>query len=99
MRYDNVLQAVGRTPLIRLNRINQGLKPTIYAKVEYFNPGGSVKDRIAINMINEAEKRGDLFLVLDLLFEGLALVVELLSFGEFLVDAGGAAQRAGPQQL
>lgn len=60
MKFDNVLEAVGRTPLIRLNRINQGLKPTIYAKVEYFNPGGSVKDRIAINMIDEAEKRGDL---------------------------------------
>ncbi len=60
MRFNNILDAVGGTPLVRLNRINQGLKPTIYAKIEYFNPGGSVKDRIAINMINEAEKRGDL---------------------------------------
>lgn len=60
MKFNNILEACGRTPLIRLNRINQGLKPTVYAKVEYFNPGGSVKDRIAINMIDEAEKRGDL---------------------------------------
>ena len=60
MKYDNILDAVGRTPLVRLNRMNQGLKPTIYAKVEYLNPGGSVKDRIAINMIDEAERRGDL---------------------------------------
>jgi cystathionine beta-synthase len=60
MRFNNILEAVGRTPLVRLNRINQGLKPAIYAKVEYLNPGGSVKDRIAINMIDEAEKRGDL---------------------------------------
>ena len=60
MKYNNILDAVGRTPLVRLNRINQGLKPTIYVKVEYMNPGGSVKDRIAINMIDEAEKRGDL---------------------------------------
>ena len=60
MKYDNILDAVGQTPLVRLNRINQGLKPTIYAKVEYLNPGGSIKDRIAINMINQAEARGDL---------------------------------------
>ena len=60
MKYNNILDVVGRTPLVRLNRINQGLKPTIYVKVEYLNPGGSVKDRIAINMIDEAEKRGDL---------------------------------------
>jgi cystathionine beta-synthase len=60
MLFNNILDTVGRTPLVRLNRINQGLRPTIYAKVEYFNPGGSVKDRIAINMINEAEQRGDL---------------------------------------
>ncbi len=60
MKFNNILEAVGRTPLIKLNRINQGLKPTIYAKVEYFNPGGSVKDRIAITMIDAAEKRGDL---------------------------------------
>ncbi|MCH2182587.1 MAG: pyridoxal-phosphate dependent enzyme [Mariniblastus sp.] len=60
MRYDNILDAVGQTPLVRLNRMNQGLKPTIYAKVEYLNPGGSVKDRIAINMIDQAEQRGEL---------------------------------------
>ena len=60
MKYDNILDAVGKTPLVRLNRMNQGLKPTIYAKVEYLNPGGSIKDRIAINMIDQAERRGDL---------------------------------------
>ena len=60
MKFNNILDAVGDTPLVRLNKINQGLRPTIYAKVEYFNPGGSVKDRIAIHMIDEAEKRGDL---------------------------------------
>jgi len=60
MKFDNVLQAVGRTPLIRLNRINRGLKPQIHVKAEYFNPGGSVKDRIAIHMIDQAERRGDL---------------------------------------
>lgn len=60
MKFDNILEAVGQTPLIKLNRINRGLKPQIYVKTEFFNPGGSVKDRIAIKMIDEAEKRGDL---------------------------------------
>ncbi len=60
MKFENILETVGHTPLIRLNRINQGLRPAIYVKVEYFNPGGSVKDRIAVNMIDEAEARGDL---------------------------------------
>ncbi len=60
MKYDNILQAIGRTPLIRLNRINQGLKPAMYVKADYLNPGGSVKDRIATSMIDAAEQRGDL---------------------------------------
>jgi cystathionine beta-synthase len=58
MKCNNILEAIGRTPLVRLNRINQGLKPQIYVKADYINPGGSVKDRIAITMIDEAEKRG-----------------------------------------
>jgi cystathionine beta-synthase len=58
MKCNNILEAVGRTPLIRLNRINQGLKPQIYVKAEFTNPGGSVKDRIGISMIDEAEKKG-----------------------------------------
>jgi cystathionine beta-synthase len=58
MRCDNVLEAVGRTPLIKLNRIVAGLKPRIYVKADYLNPGGSVKDRIGITMIDEAERRG-----------------------------------------
>lgn len=58
--YDDVLQTIGRTPLVRLNRIGKGLKCSLYAKVEFFNPGGSVKDRIALNMIEEAERSGRL---------------------------------------
>ena len=56
--YDNILDRVGDTPLIRLNKIANDLKVNIFAKVEYFNPGGSSKDRIAIAMINDAEKKG-----------------------------------------
>ena len=58
MRCNNILDAVGRIPLIRLNRINQGLKPQMWIKAEMLNPGGSVKDRIGITMIDEAEKKG-----------------------------------------
>ena len=60
MRFENILETVGNTPLVRLNRIAQGLKPRVYAKLEYFNPGGSVKDRIALTMIDDAERRGRL---------------------------------------
>lgn len=56
--YNNILETIGNTPLVRLNSITKGLKPTILAKVEYFNPGGSVKDRIGIRMIEDAEKKG-----------------------------------------
>ncbi len=58
MKCNNILEAVGRTPLVRLNRINKGLKPQIYVKADYLNPGGSVKDRIGITMIDDAEKKG-----------------------------------------
>jgi cystathionine beta-synthase len=60
MRYENILETVGNTPLIRLNKLNAGLKPKIYVKAEFFNPGGSVKDRIALGMIEDAEARGKL---------------------------------------
>jgi cystathionine beta-synthase len=58
MRCNNILEAIGRTPLVRLNRVAQGLKPQIYVKADYINPGGSVKDRIGVTMIDDAEKRG-----------------------------------------
>src|SRR3989304_5691396 len=58
MRYDNILQAGGRTPLIPLNRLTQGITAPVYVKADHLNPGGSVKDRIAIRMIEDAERRG-----------------------------------------
>ena len=57
---NNILELVGNTPLIKLNNINKGLKPQIFAKLESRNPGGSVKDRIGYNMILDAEKSGKL---------------------------------------
>jgi cystathionine beta-synthase len=57
---NNILEQIGNTPLIKLNRINKGLKPQIFAKLESANPGGSVKDRIGYNMIIDAEARGEL---------------------------------------
>ena len=58
--YDDVLQTIGWTPLIRLSRIGAGLRTPIYGKAEYQNPGGSVKDRIGIAMIEAAERAGEL---------------------------------------
>jgi cysteine synthase A len=54
---NHIAEAIGRTPLVRLNRIND-TQAEVVAKVEYFNPGGSVKDRIALNMIEAAEQKG-----------------------------------------
>ncbi len=56
----NILEAIGNTPLIKLNKLNRGLKPAIFAKLESANPGGSVKDRIGLAMLEEAEKSGDI---------------------------------------
>jgi cystathionine beta-synthase len=56
--YDNVVEIIGNTPLVRLNSVTEGIAATVLAKVEYFNPGGSVKDRIALRMVEDAEKAG-----------------------------------------
>ncbi|TLP79721.1 PLP-dependent cysteine synthase family protein [Maribacter sp. ACAM166] len=56
--YNNILELVGNTPLVKLNRITKGLTGNFYAKVESFNPGHSSKDRIAIHIIEQAEKAG-----------------------------------------
>lgn len=55
---DNILQLIGNTPMVRINHLADENSATIYAKLEGFNPGGSVKDRIALNMIEVAEKEG-----------------------------------------
>ena len=55
---NNILETIGNTPLIRLNKITRDLPATIYAKVDYFNPGNSIKDRMAVKMIDVAEKQG-----------------------------------------
>lgn len=56
--HDNVLSCVGDTPLVRLNSVTSGLESTLYAKVEFMNPGASVKDRIALKIIEDAEREG-----------------------------------------
>ena len=58
MYLNHIIEAVGNTPLVKLNRVTAGVEATILAKVEYFNPGNSVKDRMAIRMIEDAEKAG-----------------------------------------
>ena len=56
--YNNIVETVGRTPLVKLNRVTAGVDATILLKCEFFNPLGSVKDRIGMSMIEDAEKRG-----------------------------------------
>src|SRR5436305_11209970 len=58
--YDSVVELIGNTPLVRLRSVAAGIDATVLAKVEYLNPGGSVKDRIATRMIEAAEESGEL---------------------------------------
>ena len=58
--YNNITEVVGNTPLVRLNRITDGAAGNVYAKLEFYNPTASVKDRIGIAMVDAAEKNGQL---------------------------------------
>ncbi len=58
--FDNILESVGETPLVKLRSVTKGSKHNFFAKVEYFNPGGSIKDRVALAIVEAAEKRGQL---------------------------------------
>ena len=58
MIYNSIIETIGNTPLVRLNKVNQGIPGEILVKVEYFNPGNSMKDRMAIKMVEDAEKAG-----------------------------------------
>ena len=58
--YKNILETIGNTPLIKLNKISKSIDSNVFVKVESFNPGNSVKDRMAIKMIEDAEKDGRL---------------------------------------
>ena len=57
---NNILETIGNTPLVRLNKIVKDIEATVLAKVEFFNPGSSVKDRMALKMVEDAEKDGRL---------------------------------------
>ena len=58
MIYNSIIETIGNTPMVRLNKVNKGIKGEILVKVEYFNPGNSMKDRMAIKMVEDAEKAG-----------------------------------------
>ena len=58
--YENILQTIGHTPIVRLNRVTDGSQHQFFAKIESFNPGGSIKDRVALAIVEEAEKRGEI---------------------------------------
>src|SRR5689334_5487389 len=58
--FEDVVQAIGNTPLVKLNKVTRGIRAQVYAKLEFLNPGGSVKDRIGLAMIEQAEREGKL---------------------------------------
>ena len=58
MYHENILGLIGNTPLVRINKLTKGIKATVLAKIEFINPGGSVKDRVGLAMIEDAEKKG-----------------------------------------
>ena len=58
MIYDSIIQTIGNTPIVKLNNVSRGIRGTLLAKVEYFNPGNSTKDRMALKMVEDAEKSG-----------------------------------------
>ena len=60
MVYNSVIEAIGNTPIVRLNRVAESVNANVYAKLEFTNPGGSIKDRIGFWMIEDAERKGTL---------------------------------------
>src|SRR3954469_24733604 len=58
--HENVLQAIGNTPIVKLNRVTQGVPANFYVKLEFMNPGGSIKDRIGWWLIEDAERKGQI---------------------------------------
>jgi cystathionine beta-synthase len=56
--YNSIIETIGNTPMVKLNKIFKGIPGTVLAKVEYFNPGNSTKDRMALKMIEDAEVAG-----------------------------------------
>jgi len=58
MYYENILKLIGNTPLVKLNKLTNGLRATVLAKIEFSNPGGSIKDRVGLAMVEDAEAKG-----------------------------------------
>src|SRR5204863_292510 len=92
--YENIVETVGRTPLVRLNRVTAGCGATVLLKCEFFNPLGSVKDRIGMSMIDDAEKRG--VLTKDTVVYSRRRRAE--GFAGDFPDPGGSAGEAGSAQ-
>jgi cysteine synthase A len=99
MKYANILQTIGRTPTVRLNSFHDHLAAELWVKLEAFNPGGSIKDRPALNMIEDAERRG-LLKPRDAIVEptsgntgiGLAMVAAVKGYRAVLVMASDMSE-------
>ncbi|HLP27233.1 MAG TPA: cysteine synthase [Candidatus Didemnitutus sp.] len=97
--YDNILQLIGSTPLVRLNHITEGIEAQVYVKLESLNPGGSVKDRIGVSMLEAAEREGRIKPG-DLIIEptsgntgiGLALAARLKGYNCLFIMTDKASQ-------
>ncbi|MBL0322701.1 MAG: cysteine synthase family protein [Ignavibacteria bacterium] len=97
--YDNILQLIGSTPLVRLNHLTEGIEAQVYVKLESLNPGGSVKDRIGVSMLEAAEREGRIKPG-DLIIEptsgntgiGLALAARLKGYNCLFIMTDKASQ-------
>ncbi len=99
MIYKNILQTIGNTPIVKINKLNSNKKVNVFAKLEGQNPGGSVKDRAAIFMIEQAEKSGELTadkIILEATSGntgiGLALVAAVKGYKTKIVMSAGASR-------
>ena len=82
---NNILETIGNTPMVKLNAITRGMEATVLAKVEYFNPGSSVKDRMALKMVEDAEALGANAIV------GMSFTTSVMAQGSAELMAYGTA--------
>jgi len=99
MWHNNILEVIGNTPLVRLNRVARGIRTPILAKLEYMNPGGSVKDRIGITMLESAEKEGQIKVLSQKLDAAIREVVRAMAKLQGLESKAEAASNLAEAEI